>query len=138
MKTHYRLLSATGSIPELGALTEFKAVVVVEVPVTKERLASICRELVASGCRYLMAWGSGCSDWEDGMNLVSLETVDSGEIPDDRVVIVTSHPDESLQDVFWFAKYTAMHPCHALDDVVLLHLSSESREEELLAAYADA
>ena len=84
-----------------------------------------------SGCLYVMAWGEGCSSWEEPVGLANLEAFDPEEIPDDRVVITTWHEDEPLNEVFWFSKHTAMHPCYELDNAVLLHLVPVGREQEL-------
>jgi len=102
---------------------------------TPDRQAAISRWLIDSGCLYVMATGSECSSWDDSVSLANAEACDSRDIPDDRVVITTLHEDEPLKEVFWFSKYSAMHPCFSLDNVVLLHLSLVERKQELVAEY---
>jgi hypothetical protein len=134
----YIQLSASGKPPDISAQRPFKGIVVAEAPVTSERQAAISQWLVESGCLYMMTWGEGCSSWNDAVNLANLGMYNFGEIPDDHLVITTCHENEPLKEVFWFAKHTAMHPCFALDNVVLLHLSPVARAQELTDEYTGA
>lgn len=134
---YVQLTSAT-ALPSLSYLRPFKAVVIVEDAVTPNRQTEISQWLVETGCLYMMAWGEACDSWKDSVDLANRETYDSEEIPDDRVIITTWHADETLKDVFWYAKHTAMHPCCPLDNTVLLHLAPETREQELTDEYEDA
>ena len=72
------------------------------------------------------------------MNLVNLEAYQFSRIPDDCFVMTTCHESQVLNDVFWFSKYSAMHPCFRLDNILLLHLTSAGREQELIEEYMDA
>jgi len=86
----------------------------------------------------MMAWGEDCASWQESVDRANLETFNSREIPDNRIVITTCHEDEPLKQVFWFSKHTAMHPCFALDNTFLLHLTTVGRELELMDEYNDA
>jgi len=86
----------------------------------------------------MMAWGIECRSWENSVDLANVEAFDLDEIPDDSLVITTWHQHEPLQEVFWFSKHSAMHPCCRLDKTVLLHLSSNGREREMTDAYLGA
>jgi hypothetical protein len=134
----YLQLTALSNLPDLSALRPFKTVVLVEDVVTSDRQAAICRWLVEAGCRYIMAWGEECHSWDDSVDLANREKFNFEDIPDEGVVITTWHEDESLKEVFWFAKHTAIHPCFPLDTTVLLHLASFGREQEISAEYTDA
>ena len=63
-------------------------------------------------------------------------------VPTHRTGVLTRgnsrHEDESLSEVFWFSKHTAMHPCSMLENVVLLHLASAEKAQELTAEYERA
>ncbi|NND36722.1 MAG: hypothetical protein HKN81_06245 [Gammaproteobacteria bacterium] len=124
--------------PDVSALSPFKAVVIVEDAATPERRAVISKWLVESGCLYMMARGRDSDAWQDAVQAANLAAFDLDEIPDDRLIIATSHGDEPLDEVFWFAKYTAMHPCHTLETVLVLDLSATGREREICAAYEAA
>jgi hypothetical protein len=133
---HYTQLTLTTDLPDLASLRPFKAILVIEESLAAERQLEIGRWLVESGCLYAMAWGNESGRWQDAIQAANADAFDTDEIPDDRLIIATSHEDEPLPEVFWFSKYTAMHPCVDLDNVVLLHLASAARERELGEAYA--
>ena len=113
-------------------------VVVVEAEVSPEWQAIVSDWIVRSGCLYMMAWGVGCSSWDDSVDFANLEEFKFGEIPENRFIMTTWHSDEPLADVFWFSKNCASHPTVELERTVLLHISAQNREQELLAAYAEA
>jgi hypothetical protein len=122
-------------LPDLGFSHAFKAVVISESILTTTRQAEISEWLVLSGCLYMMAWGEDCRAWQVAVNLANHKAYEFAQIPDAQLVITTAHPDEQLQNVFWYSKHTAMHPCHDLDQTVLLHLGEQSREAELSEVY---
>ena len=72
------------------------------------------------------------------MNLANLQAWEYGRIPDDQLVIATSHPRESLDEVFWYAKHTALHPCDPLEDVWLIHVAETADETALLERFSRA
>ena len=121
--------------PDVSALSPFKVVVIIEDIVTRERRDGISRWLVESGCLYVMARGHDSDSWQDSIQAANATAFDVDKIPDDQLIIATSHGDEPLDDVFWFSKYTAMHPCHTLETVLLLDLTTEGRQREMCAAY---
>jgi hypothetical protein len=118
-------------LPELGALPAYKAVVVIEADVSQMWQWEVSRWLVSSGCRYMLAWGKECSSWDDSVDEANLEAFEYEEIPEDRFVMTTWHDDEDLSEVFWFAKHCAHHQAHDFQESVILHISEESRREEL-------
>ena len=132
----YLQLKASDELPDLSGLQPFKAVVAIETAVTAEQQARISRWLVESGCLYMMAWGKECASWDESVALANRKAFSTPEIPDPSLIITTRHDGETLNDVFWFAKYTAMHPCHTLDNLLLLHLANNEREQEIRAEYA--
>ncbi|MGI9308917.1 MAG: DUF7684 family protein [Gammaproteobacteria bacterium] len=137
----YIWLSTSSELPDIAVLHPFKVIVVVERAVGTEQLTAISHWLVESGCLYMMAWGVNCHSWIKALaqaNLAAFEVTDTQGVPDDRLVITTSHEKDSLQDVFWFSRHTAMHPCAKLDNTVLLHLSEAERESQLTADYFNA
>ncbi|HVK55296.1 MAG TPA: hypothetical protein VM532_09745 [Burkholderiales bacterium] len=72
------------------------------------------------------------------MDFANLNQFDYGEIPEDKFVMTTWRTNESLEEVFWFAKNNAFHPTVDLKRTVLLHISATNRENELMKAYANA
>src|SRR5262249_29202922 len=94
-------------VPHLDSSQPFKGIVVIEDDVTSEWQASVSDWLVRNGCRYMMAWGHGCSEWDDSVDLASLDCFGYGETPEDKFVMTTWHNKETLEDVFWFATHAA-------------------------------
>lgn len=131
----YVMLAPETEPPEISALNPFRAVVIIERPVSAAWQARISDWLVRSGCLYMMAWGENCSAWDDSVDIANLEHFDYGDIPEDRDVMTTWHTKDSLDEVFLFAKHHASHPVIALQQIVLVHISTVCKELDLLKAY---
>ncbi len=127
-----------GRDPSGPALGPFKAVVIIEAPVTVEWRARVSQWLVESGCLYMSAWGLECSLWDDSVDFANLDAFAFGDIPDDKFVMTTWHEDEPLSEVLWFAGHAARHPDVTLEHVVLLHISAQEDPARLIGAFRDA
>ncbi|MEM7054550.1 MAG: hypothetical protein AAF446_08375 [Pseudomonadota bacterium] len=114
---------------------QFKAVVIAELDVDSDFRHTISKWLVESGCLYMMAWGKECQKWDDSVDYANLEAFDFGEIPESSFVMTTWHDNESLLEVFWFAKFCARHPEVDLKDTLLLHISENNSDKEILSSY---
>lgn len=132
----YLLLPPETTPPEISAYDPFRAVVIIERPVSIGWQSRISDWLVRSGCLYMMAWGENCSAWDDSVDIANLEHFDFGDIPADRDVMTTWHTEDSLEELFFFAKHSAYHPVIDLPQIVLVHVSTVCKEVELLQAYA--
>lgn len=86
----------------------------------------------------MMAWGKGCSSWDDSVDYANMKELGYNDIPEEQFIMTTWHEDEPLREVFWFSKNNAFHPCVKLLNRVILHVSQEDGETELLAEYAKA
>ena len=133
----YIHLAPGAALPSL-ATSPFRAVVVIDSPVTPDWQALVSEWLVQAGCLYMMAWGLGCSSWDDSVDFANLEEFSFGDIPDDRFVMTTWHSNAPLKDVFWFSKHTAAHPTIKLDGAILIHIADSPTADELLQAYDEA
>jgi hypothetical protein len=81
----------------------------------------------------MMAWGPKCSTWDDSVDWADLEAR-SFEDDDQNFVMTTWHDGESLESVFWFSQFCAefSNDDIELKNALILHVSLESRELELL------
>lgn len=113
----------------------FKAIVVIDEPVTSEWRDLVSEWLVRRGCLYMMAWGQGCTLWDDSVDHANLAEFNYGDIPDDRFVMTTWHDGEPLSEVFWFSSHAAMHPDVELERALIVHIAQSERREQLLAEY---
>ena len=133
----YLQLTPSGKPPDIPGFQPYKAVIIIEATVTPTQQALISQWLIKSGCLYMMAWGDDCASWEKSVQLANRAAFVTAEIPDQSLVITTWHEDQLLKDVFWHTKYTAMHPCFRLENVLLLHLAATENKQGITAAYAD-
>lgn len=85
-----------------------------------------------------MAWGVDGSSWDDCVDMANIEQFDFKDIPSESFVMTTWHENETLSEVFWFAKQCAFHPAVDLQHTLLLHIATDSRETEILREYSDA
>ncbi|MDO7844085.1 hypothetical protein Q5H94_17290 [Sphingomonas sp. CA1-15] len=111
---------------------------IVEQKVTDDWRGQVSAWLVANGCLYMMAWGDDCSRWDDSVDYANLDDFDYGDVPDDRFVMTTWHERERLAEVFWYAEHCAWHPTIELQATVILDISAEAREAEMLSLYESA
>jgi len=134
----YLHLRPDEDLPPLDAFPPFLAVLVVDEVCEEMWRWEVCRKLARSNCRYLLAWGQGCEDWEESADDAWLEAVDYEDVPPEQLLVTTSHADEELEEVFWFARHKARHPALQLGQTVILHIAQRGRKQELEALYARA
>ncbi len=138
MSLEYLRLTPDGEIPQASRRNPFRAVVVIEEPVSTEWQADVSAWLVASGCLYMMAWGLDAGSWDDSVDIANLEVFDYEEIPEQNFVMTTWHDNEPLSEVFVFSKSNAFHSAVDISDTLIVHISLASREKEFVSAYAGA
>jgi hypothetical protein len=133
----YLRLQSGDDPPAIGDLEPFKAIVLIEEEVSQIWQWETSRWLVLSGCRFMMAWGTDCGAWAESVDEALLEAFNYDDVPQDRSVVTTSHEDEELSEVFWFAKHRARHPVHELKNMVIVHISEKDKGESLLAEWLE-
>jgi hypothetical protein len=125
-------------LPDISAYRPFKAVVVIEATYTPGWQEMVSKWLVENGCLYMMAWGEGCSSWDDSVDWANLEEFDYGEIPDDRFVMTTWHERETLKEVFWYAHFCASHADVDVHQSLIIHIATCEAHSALLELFAAA
>jgi len=136
MGMRYLQLIPESPLPDIYGLRPFRSVVIIEETVTPEWQDKVCQWLVKSGCLYMMAWGRGCSAWDDSVDYANLEEFDYEIIPEDKFVMTTWHENVPINEVFFFSKHNGFHPTVELKNTLLLHISNSNREKELINEYA--
>lgn len=134
----YLHLPPDAALPELGGLQRFKTILIIESEVPQMWQWDLSRWLVSSGCRYMLAWGKDCVSWSDTVDDANLERFDYGDVPDEETVMTTSHEEDDLDEVFWFAKNRAKHAVLDLNDTLLIHIGDTEKREEFEELYDDA
>ncbi len=125
-----------GKLPDLSVFNPFWVVLIIEEEVTPQWRDEVSAWLVGSGCRYMMAWGLDCASWDETVDHANLQQFGYGEIPEKDFVFTTWHENDSLEEVFFFAKYAARHPAHELKNLVLVHIAYEKRADEFEEMFA--
>jgi hypothetical protein len=124
-------------LPDIARFRPFKAVVVGDAASSAEWRGEAGKWLVESGCLYMMAWGRDAEDWHDAVDWANRRRFPD-ETPDDQLVMTTSHDDEPLKEVFWYAQFCASHPEADLEHALIVHVSAESARDDMLALYEAA
>lgn len=138
MTATYLHLPPDSEPPSIAQPRPFKAVLVLEQAIADDWQDRVSEWLVRSGCLYMMAWGVGCSSWDDSVDWANHDVTGLDDIPDDQFVMTTWHDDEPLVETFWFAGFTAHHPTVSLEEVIIIDIGPTSRETEMREAYAAA
>lgn len=118
----------------------FAAVVVIDMTVNSEWRQTVSEWLVDQGCLYMMAHGDECSLWDDSVDIANLEAFDWNfdDIPEDKHVTTTWHENESLEEVFFFAKNCALPFSPLIKKIFILDITQNSREASMLLRYEAA
>ena len=131
----YFHLRPNSPLPDISKFTPFKVVLILEEDVETDWQSTVSEGLVDMGCLYMMAWGIGCSSWEDSVDITHLAKYDFQDVPNEKFIMTTAHEGERLNDVFWYSKNCAMHPHVRLDITIIIHIADRGRAEALLAEY---
>jgi hypothetical protein len=62
-----------GTYPPATACKPTRAVLILDCIVEPEWQNLVSRWLVDLGCLYMLAWGAGCSSWDDSVDFANLE-----------------------------------------------------------------
>ncbi len=108
----YVLLAPESAPSEISAFDPFRALVIIERPVSTAWRDRISDWLVRSGRLHMMAWDENCSAWDDAVDFANMELFGFGDIPGDRDVMTTWHTEESFEEVVFLRK--TMHPIRLL------------------------
>lgn len=134
----YLHLAPDDPLPEVPNPLPSRVVVIVEAEGSAQWQAATSDWLVASGCLYMMAWGLGCSSWDDSVDWALLGAFRFEDIPPERFVMTSWHENETLDDVFFFCKQCALHDSVNLAQTVLLHIAKQPAEQRIMDVYAQA
>lgn len=143
---NYLHLLPDGGLPHIVDSTPFMAILIADEDVSQMWLWDTSRWLVDAGCRVLLAWGKDADVWSEAVDDAAVEALDAAgpatgsddDSADERVVITTSHEDEELDELFWFARHRASHPALTLNKTLIVHVAAAPRRDALEAAWSAA
>jgi hypothetical protein len=138
MKVVYYHITPETNLPDITEMKPFLAVLVIELHPATEWRESVSKWLVNSGCQYLMSWGEDRAAWEEAVDLANIAQFNSGEIPNDEMVLTVEHGDDAPELFFREVKTTATQDCIDFDNTLIIHISKLDKEEELLSLYSNA
>lgn len=115
------------------------AVVIIEISNWSDRWQRhVCKWLLDSHVHYVMIWGNSCADWHDRVDDEFIITHPTDDLSDTELVMTAWHDDETLDEVFWFARNAAHHPEYEFSDLLIVHLSVTRNEPEMLRRFDSA
>jgi hypothetical protein len=135
----YIHLPPDSRFPELPCL-KTRVVVVVDADVSREWQMLVSKWIIDIGCLYMMAWGIACTSWDDSVDYAHLEKYDYDceRIPEDDFVITTWHDDDTLAEVFRYAKGELAHPNFELNRTIILDITRGNRSAKIIQEYTEA
>ena len=113
----------------------FRVVVVAEIEVPNDWQCKLSCWLLDTGCLYAVCWGIDCDGWEQQIDDASIMYDERNETSGDHFLLTTSHAEETLADLLWFAENCAFEEYLPLDDVVILHVSIHDAESFMRSKY---
>ena len=136
MSLVYLHLAANSEPPVMAdTVGPYRAIIVVEQDVDPAWRDRISAWLVETGCLFMLAWGNACGDWDDSVDWASLEASGFRDGPENQFVMTTWHDQETLPEVFWFARHCGRHGSVDLPTTLILHIAPKPREMELIALW---
>lgn len=134
----YLHLPPDGALPPVSEPSPFLAILIADEDVSQMWQWEASRWLVDAGCRVLLAWGLDAGAWAEAVQEASQEAYNYEDIPEEQLVVTTSHEDEELDEVFWFARHRAAHPACSLTRTLIVHVAGQPRREALEAGWSAA
>jgi hypothetical protein len=134
----YFLLFEDDDLPNIEPFAPFKVVLAIEESVSPARRDEIADWLIASGAKYVMVCGSDCDEWVESIRRANLAQVDIDEMQPEQFVMITSHAQEKLRQVYWHASKVARHTHVKMRDILTLHIGQKNRSVEYYAIFDKA
>ena len=134
----YFQLTEQNDLPGIAQLAPFKVVLAIEDTVSDARQNQISIWLVEAGGRYVMICGKDCKSWEQSIRQANLEQVDLEDMEPRDFVMITTHENERLRNVFWHARKHARHSHVKFNSTLTIHIGSRNRSVEYLSMFEKA
>ena len=137
-QTEYLHVHPEAVLPTIALLAPFRAIVIADTAVSQQWQNLVSDWLVGSGCLTMLAWGVNCSSWDDALDWANIAQFTPHDIPEAQFVMTTWHDEETLEEVFWFAKQHGNHPIVQLERTLLLHIGPTNQAQAMLRDFHDA
>ena len=133
----YLHLPPGAALPPLPVEAPFAAATITDVEVAMAWRDAVAAKLVAEGCLWTTSWGVDCAAWEDAVDDANLVDCDF-DVPDEKLVLTTSHPTEPLEEALEFIQFCAAHRFATFEQILIVHVSASEARDRLLATAAAA
>ena len=108
-------------------MTQFKCLILIERDVSEDYRHEVSKTLVEASCLYTLAWGRNCTLWDDSVDWAFLEHYNHKNVPEEKFVTTTFHPNETLEEVIEFAKDCTEYSLVRLEDTLVLDFTQNER-----------
>ena len=134
----YFPINEQNELPAIDQYAPFKAVIAIEETVSEARQTEIANWLVETGARYIMVCGEDCKSWEQPIRQANLEQVPLEDMKPEQFVMITTHKNEKLRQVYWHAQKQAYHSHVKFDEILTIHIGNKNRSVEYFSLFDKA
>lgn len=134
----YYQLTEGNELPGISHLAPFKVVLAIEDDVGYDRRYEISNWLVEMGGMYVMICGDNCQAWKEAIRQANLARVNIEDMKPEEFVMITTHAQDRLRNVFWHAKKHARHTHVKFDNMITIHIGNQNRSVDYLSMLSKA
>jgi len=134
----YFQLTENNDLPAIRQFAPFKVVLAIEDAVSRSRQYEVSKWLVEMGGKYVMICGANCQSWEESIRQANLEQMNLEDMNPQDFVMITTHHQDKLRNVFWHAKKQAFHSHVKFENILAIHIGNQHRSVDYLAMFRKA
>jgi len=134
----YFQLTENSGLPGIEHFAPFKVVLAIEDTVSRTRQFEVSNWLVEMGGKYVMICGANCQSWEESIRQANLDRVDLKDMKPQDFVMITTHQQEKLRNVFWHAKKHSHHTHVKFENTLTIHIGNQNRSVEYHSMFSNA
>ena len=134
MPISYLALAEHDDLSKIRQSGPFKCAILLAGHLSPDWRDALIEKLLDAGCVYAMVYGPECEKFHDRIDEIAAEKIWA----DERVIMTTWHGNETLSELFHFAKFAANHPDIDTEEVLIADIGVPSREMPITTAFRQA
>ena len=134
----YFQFTENNDLPAIRHFAPSKIVLAIEDTVSRTRQYEVSKWLVEMGGKYVMICGVNCQSWEESIRQANLDQMDLKDMKPQEFVMITTHQNEKLRNVFWHAKKHARHTHVKFVNILTIHIGNQHRSVDYLSMFGKA
>ena len=135
---HYLHVTA-GTLPQFPKLLMRHSVLIIqEMEVSDEFRSEVSRLLAETNCVWMMAWGLGCSEWDDSVDWANIVKYTPGPIPEESFIVTTWHENETLKETMEFGIGLTDHMGETIETILVLDINATERCDSIEELFRSA